>query len=242
MNAIQPPADPGRTTVLSSVANPGTEQADDTTAAGLERGRLLFAGPCTFVRGIEHLTQLPEADLPEVAFAGRSNVGKSSLLNALTGRNTLARTSNTPGRTQQLNFFDLGGRLMLVDMPGYGYACEAKERVDAWTDLVRRYLKGRVPLCRTYLLVDSRHGLKPNDSGMMKLLDGAAVSYQLVLTKTDKIKPTALAACLEATRLALTKHPAAHPEVLTTSAEKGAGIPEMRAALATLLAERGAHG
>ena len=204
----------------------------DETA--LENGRLLFAGPCSFIRGVAELAQLPEATLPEVAFAGRSNVGKSSLVNALTGRKTLARTSNTPGRTQQLNYFDLGGRVLLVDMPGYGFAREAKERVEAWTQLVRTYLKGRVPLRRTLVLVDSRHGLKENDQEMMVMLDRAAVPYQIVLTKADKVKPGALAAVTAATAQALVRHPAAHPHVFVTSAEESRGIAEVRASLAAL--------
>ncbi len=202
----------------------------------LEAGRLLFAKECDFTWGAAGLGQLPEADLPEVAFAGRSNVGKSSLVNALTGRRTLARTSNTPGRTQQLNFFDLGRRLVLVDMPGYGYAKESKEKVAAWNENVRRYLKGRVTLRRALVLVDGRHGLKPNDQEIMDMLDQAAVPYQVVLTKADKVKPAALDAVVRATEAALKKHPAAFPEVHPTSAETGAGIPELRAALATLAA------
>ncbi|MGQ9365634.1 ribosome biogenesis GTP-binding protein YihA/YsxC [Azospirillum sp. ST 5-10] len=206
-------------------------------AAELEAGRLLFAQPCDFVWGAAVVDQLPEATLPEVAFAGRSNVGKSSLINALTGRKTLARTSNTPGRTQQLNFFNLGGRLQLVDMPGYGYAKESKEKVAAWTDLVRRFLRGRVTLRRACVLIDARHGLKPNDSEIMTMLDQAAVPYQVVLTKADKVKPAALAAVQARTLADLKKHPAAFPEVHPTSSETGAGIAELRAALARL-AER----
>ncbi len=202
----------------------------------LEAGRLLFAKECDFVWGAQTLAQLPEATLPEIAFAGRSNVGKSSLVNALTGRKTLARTSNTPGRTQQLNFFDLGGRLTLVDMPGYGYAKESKEKVEAWNDMVRRYLKGRVTLRRALVLIDSRHGLKPNDEEIMAMLDQAAVPYVVVLTKTDKIKAGALEEVLRRTALGLKKHPAAFPEVHATSAEKGLGIAELRAGLAALAA------
>ncbi|MBP2313495.1 ribosome biogenesis GTP-binding protein YihA/YsxC [Azospirillum soli] len=200
----------------------------------LEAGRLLFAKECDFVWGAQTLDQIPEADLPEIAFAGRSNVGKSSLVNALTGRKTLARTSNTPGRTQQLNFFNLGGRLKLVDMPGYGYAKESKEKVEAWNDMVRRFLKGRVTLRRALVLIDSRHGLKPNDDEIMKMLDQAAVPYVVVLTKADKVKATALDEVVKRTQAGLKKHPAAFPEVHVTSSEKGMGIAELRASLAQL--------
>lgn len=205
--------------------------------AALEAGRLLFAKECDFVWGADALNQLPEADLPEVAFAGRSNVGKSSLVNALTGRKTLARTSNTPGRTQQLNFFNLGNRLKLVDMPGYGYAKESKEKVEAWNNMVRRFLRGRVTMQRALVLVDSRHGLKPNDEEIMEMLDRTAVPYVVVLTKIDKVKPNELDAVRKATELALKKHPAAFPEIHVTSSEKNIGIAELRASLATLAAE-----
>jgi len=202
--------------------------------AEIEAGRLLFAQACDFVWGADSLPQLPEAALPEVAFAGRSNVGKSSLINALTGRRTLARTSNTPGRTQQLNFFDLGGRLRLVDMPGYGYAKEAKDKVEAWNTLVRRFLKGRVVLRRALVLIDARHGLKPNDQEILTMLDQAAVPYQIILTKADKVKPQALENIRIQTLAALKKHPAAFPEVHVTSSDKGLGIAELRASLAKL--------
>ncbi len=205
--------------------------------AALEAGRLLFAKECDFVWGADALNQLPEADLPEVAFAGRSNVGKSSLVNALTGRKTLARTSNTPGRTQQLNFFNLGNRLKLVDMPGYGYAKESKEKVEAWNHMVRRFLRGRVTMQRALVLVDSRHGLKPNDEEIMEMLDRTAVPYVVVLTKIDKVKPNELDAVRKATETALKKHPAAFPEIHVTSSEKNIGIAELRASLATLAAE-----
>ncbi|MCW2247310.1 GTP-binding protein [Azospirillum fermentarium] len=204
------------------------------SAEEIEAGRLLFAQACDFVWGADRLDQLPEARLPEIAFAGRSNVGKSSLINALTGRKTLARTSNTPGRTQQLNFFDLGRRLLLVDMPGYGYAKESKEKVEAWNDMVRRFLKGRVTLRRAFVLVDARHGLKPNDDEIMKMLDQAAVMYQVVLTKADKVKPPALVTVKAATEKALKKHPAAFPEVHVTSSENGTGIAELRAVMAQM--------
>jgi GTP-binding protein len=206
--------------------------ADD--AAALEAGRHLFAQPCDFIFATGSLDMLPEAGLPEICFAGRSNVGKSSLINALTGRRTLARTSNTPGRTQQLIFFDLGARLRLVDMPGYGYAEVPKEVREAWTTVIKGFLRGRVPLKRALVLVDARHGLKDSDKEMMKLLDGSGVAFQMVLTKADKLKPPALRRALEETAKALVKHPAAHPEVVVTSSETGAGIPELRASLAAL--------
>ncbi len=200
----------------------------------LEVGRLLFAAECRFVWGAATLDQLPEADLPEITFSGRSNVGKSSLINALTGRKTLARTSDTPGRTQQLNFFNLGERLQLVDLPGYGYARESRTKVDAWTELVRRYLKGRVSLRRVCLLIDCRHGPKPSDETMMTLLNGAAVPFQVILTKADKLKPEALDVVRAATAEILKRHPAAFPESHATSSETGQGIPELRASLAAL--------
>ncbi|MFN8723111.1 MAG: ribosome biogenesis GTP-binding protein YihA/YsxC [Rhodospirillales bacterium] len=207
---------------------------DTDDAAALEAGRHLFAQPCDFIFATGSLDMLPEAGLPEICFAGRSNVGKSSLINALTGRRTLARTSNTPGRTQQLIFFDLGARLRLVDMPGYGYAEVPKEVREAWTTVIKGFLRGRVPLKRALVLVDARHGLKDSDKEMMKLLDGSGVAFQMVLTKADKLKPPALRRVLEETAKALVKHPAAHPEVVVTSSETGAGIPELRASLAAL--------
>ena len=203
-------------------------------AEDLETGRLLFAAECRFVWGAATLDQLPDAGLPEVTFSGRSNVGKSSLINALTGRKTLARTSDTPGRTQQLNFFNLGERLTLVDLPGYGYARESRSKVDAWTELVRRYLKGRVSLRRVCLLIDCRHGPKPSDESMMTLLDGAAVPFQVVLTKADKLKPAALDAARAAAAESLKRHAAAFPETHATSSDTGQGIPELRASLAEL--------
>lgn len=202
-------------------------------AERLEAARKLFAGPIAFLKSAPGLQFLPDPDVPEVAFAGRSNVGKSSLLNALTGRNSLARTSNTPGRTQELNLFDVGEPIVfrLVDMPGYGFAEAPKDVVRKWKHLVNDYLRGRATLKRVLLLIDARHGLKPVDNEIMDILDKAAVSYQLVLTKGDKIKPTEL----EATRLKVSEaarvHPAAYPEILATSAEKGLGIPELRAAV-----------
>ncbi len=206
----------------------------DLSTAEIEAGRLLFAKECDFFWGAEAATALPEADLPEICFAGRSNVGKSSLVNALTGRTTLARTSQTPGRTQQLNFFNLAGRLVLVDMPGYGYAKVSKERSAAWTDFIRHYLKGRVPLKRALVLVDARHGLKESDLDMMKMMDQAAVAYQIVLTKADKLTDKALEHTRRDVASKLTKHGAAHPEVMATSSESGLGIPELRATLTRL--------
>ena len=206
----------------------------------IEAGRKLFAGPCDFVKGVVALDQLPPADRPEVCFAGRSNVGKSSLINALTGRKALARASNTPGRTQELNFFDLGGRLWMVDLPGYGYAEAPKAKVAAWQELLKAYLAGRPTLRRAFLLIDARHGPKPVDLEIMGLMDGAAVSYQAVLTKADKPKKGALAEVAARTTAALAKRPAAHPEITVTSAETGAGVPELRAAVAALAVAAGA--
>jgi GTP-binding protein len=203
--------------------------------AKLERGRWLFAQECRFVTGVAKLEQIPGGELPEVAFAGRSNVGKSSLVNALTGRRTLAKVSNTPGRTRQLNFFDLGGRLTLADLPGYGYARASKQQVANWTRLVELYLIGRTPLRRALLLVDSRHGLKDTDRRVMAMLDKAAVSYQVVLTKIDHLRPPQLAEHMARVAGELAKHTAAHPEIMPTSAAKGTGIPELRAAIAMLI-------
>ena len=214
------------------VATPAVEEEADEAA--LEAGRLLFARECRFVIGVAGLEQVPPTDMPEVAFVGRSNVGKSSLLNALTGRHDLARTSNTPGRTQQLNFFDLDGRLMLVDLPGYGYASAPNATVERWTRLLRAYLKGRPVLRRVCLLIDGRHGIKDVDREMMKMLDTAAVNYQVILTKTDKPAAGELARQLDGAMVELARHPAAHPRVLLTSARDGVGIAALRAALTAL--------
>ena len=214
------------------VATPAVEEEADEAA--LEAGRLLFARECRFVIGVAGLEQVPPTDMPEVAFVGRSNVGKSSLLNALTGRHDLARTSNTPGRTQQLNFFDLDGRLMLVDLPGDGYASAPKATVERWTRLLRAYLKGRPVLRRVCLLIDGRHGIKDVDREMMKMLDTAAVNYQVILTKTDKPAAGELARQLDGAMVELARHPAAHPRVLLTSARDGVGIAALRAALTAL--------
>jgi len=211
--------------------------ADDKAAleaASLEAGRLLFAGFCNFIYAAQRIDQLPGPRGPEVAFAGRSNVGKSSLMNALTGQRALARVSNTPGRTRQLNFFDLGGRLTLVDMPGYGYAKAGKDIKADWQGLMFDYLRGRPTLRRVLLLLDARIELKEADRAVMELLDRAAVTFQLVLTKADAVKPGALARKVAEVRAMARKHPAAHPEVMVTSAETGEGIEALRGALAGL--------
>ena len=205
-------------------------------AAAIEAGRLLFAAECQFFHGAQKLEQLPLPGLPEVAFAGRSNVGKSSLINALTGRNTLARTSSQPGRTRQLNFFDLGGRLTLVDMPGYGYAQAAKDIKADWQGMMFDYLRGRPTLQRVLLLLDARIEFKPSDGAVMDLLDQAAVTFMLVLTKADAVKPNSLARKAAATAEIVRTHAAAYPKVFVTSSETGLGISELRAELATLAA------
>src|SRR4051794_28056118 len=205
----------------------------------LEIGRKIFAGEADFIWAANSLKSLPPMSKVEIAFAGRSNVGKSSLVNALTGRNTLARTSHTPGRTQQLNFFDINGRFHLVDMPGYGYAAVEKEKVQAWTQLIHDYLRGRASLARVYLLIDARHGIKPVDETVLQTLDKAAVSYQVVLTKADELKEGEIEKCIADTAQKIAKRAAAFPEILPTSSRTGSGIPELRAGIARLLAERG---
>ena len=206
---------------------------DDERIELAERARKLFSGPVEFLKSAPGLQFLPDPKYPEIAFAGRSNVGKSSLLNALTNRKGLARTSNTPGRTQELNFFDIGQppQLQLVDMPGYGFAEAPKDLVKRWRFLVNDFLRGRAVLRRAFVLVDSRHGLKPVDIEIMDMLDSAAVNYQLVMTKADKVKPTELEKTLETVGIGAAKHAAAHPELLTTSSETGLGIAELRTAI-----------
>jgi GTP-binding protein len=206
----------------------------------IEAGRKLFTQPWQFVRGAPELIHLPPDDRPEIAFAGRSNVGKSSLINALVGQLKLARASNTPGRTQELNFFSIPiTTLYLVDMPGYGFAEAPKAKVKAWNKVLRGYLAGRRTLLRVFVLIDARHGIKDTDEEILELLDTAAVSYQAVLTKADKISKTALEKVIADTKAALSKHPAAFPDVIATSSEKGGGIDILRAEIARLIASAG---
>lgn len=220
---------------------PSSEKPEESPgrAEALERGRLLFAQECRFTMGAASPHQVPDTDLPEIAFAGRSNVGKSSLINALCGRKGLARISRIPGRTQQLNFFVLGDRLMLVDLPGFGYAEASKASIEQWTGLVRSYLKGRAQLRRVCLLVDARRGIGDADRGVMELLDGAAVAYQVVLTKCDKVREAGLVELGRAVAGELATHPAAHPVAVATSARAGTGFAELRAELAILAAPSG---
>ena len=215
-----------------------TDTAPDTDPF-VELGRKLFAGQADFKWAANSLKSLPPMDRVEIAFAGRSNVGKSSLVNALTGRNTLARTSHTPGRTQQLNFFDIGGRFDLVDMPGYGYAAVEKEKVQAWTQLIHDYLRGRASLARVYVLIDARHGIKPVDETVLETLDKAAVSYQIVLTKADELKTGEIEKRIADTAQKIARRAAAFPEIVPTSSRTGAGIADLRAGIARLLSERG---
>ncbi len=220
----------------SNVADQGSPAL---SAEILERGRLIFAGPCDFFHASTSMASLPATSLPEIAFAGRSNVGKSSLLNALTGRNSLARVSHTPGRTQQLNFFALGTHLHLVDMPGYGYAAVSKDKITGWSTLIRDFLRGRATLARVFVLVDGRHGLKANDDAMLAQLDASALSYQIVLTKRDEVMLADIPKRIEETLARLRPHPAAYPHVLFTSSKTGEGIAELRGSIAQMLAERG---
>jgi GTP-binding protein len=205
----------------------------------IEAGRKLFAAPVTFVKGVVDLESLPRPDRPEVAFAGRSNVGKSSLINALANRKNLARASNTPGRTQEINYFDLGaGRLYLVDLPGYGFADAPRKSVDAWRRFTLDYLRSRSKLKRVFVLIDARRGLGEVDAGFLKQLDSAAVGYQIVLTKTDKLKGSEIEPVRQAVIAALKKNPAAHPRVIATSSEKNRGLEELRAEVNALASQR----
>lgn len=206
----------------------------DHDVESVERGRVLFAGECDFIMGAVKLEQIPTHDMVEIAFAGRSNVGKSSLLNAVVGRKALARTSNTPGRTQEINFFNLGSELMIADLPGYGYAKAPKKQVENWTRLVNDYLRGRQELRRVCLLIDSRHGLKKNDREIMSMLDAAAVVYQVVLTKTDKVSKAAVEKIQQDMRALQKQHTALYPRIIPTSSKDGIGLDQLRAELTTL--------
>ncbi|MEM5544112.1 ribosome biogenesis GTP-binding protein YihA/YsxC [Sulfitobacter sp. AS92] len=209
--------------------------AEEPDTPSAEKGRLLFAGETTFVKGVVAMDGLPPPDRMEVCFAGRSNVGKSTLINALTGMKALARASNTPGRTQEINFFTAGEEHYLVDLPGYGYANAPLPVVEKWQRLLKQYLSGRQTLRRAFVLIDARHGVKKVDNEIMSLLDSSAVTFQVVLTKGDKVKEAERAKILEQVKEALSKHPAAYPEIVVTSSEKGWGIPTLRAIIATLV-------
>jgi GTP-binding protein len=208
--------------------------APEPEEAARERGRLLFAGPVTFVKGVVAMSGLPPADRLEVCFAGRSNVGKSSLINALTGRKTLARASNTPGRTQEINYFALGEEKYMTDLPGYGYAEAPVAVVAKWQALLKQYLAGRQTLRRAFVLIDTRHGIKAVDEEILTLLDRAAVTFQVVMTKADKVNLATRTANIEQVKGALARHPAAYPEIVVTSSEKGEGLEKLRAIIATL--------
>ncbi|PHQ66577.1 MAG: YihA family ribosome biogenesis GTP-binding protein [Robiginitomaculum sp.] len=211
--------------------NPNIEAAVE---AAVEAGRRLFAHPVTFVKSVVALEHLPDTSLPEICFAGRSNVGKSSLINALCNQKSLARASNTPGRTRELNYFNMSDRLFLVDLPGYGYARASKTDIAHWTELTRDFLRGRAPLRRVFVLIDSRRGIMETDFEIMAMLDEAAVTYQIVLTKTDKLKKGKLSKVLSESQAKITKRPAAHPNVLVTSAEKKTGLEELKAEIVSL--------
>jgi GTP-binding protein len=223
---------PGRRRLSGLAAAGELFPAREIEPEALEWGRLLFARDCRFIAGAGDAASLPGESLPEIAFLGRSNVGKSSLVNALTGRRTLARTSNTPGRTRQINFFALDRRLMLVDLPGYGYAAASKSAVGAWTRLVQHYLRGRASLRRVYLLIDARHGIKEPDRPIMQMCDASGLSYQVVLTKIDKLGSAGRAAIGETVSAELATHSAAHPEIHLTSADQRLGIAALRAMIA----------
>ncbi len=212
--------------------------ASDFSSAELDAGRRLFTREWRFLSAASSVESLPKMNGVEIAFSGRSNVGKSSLVNALTGRNALARMSHTPGRTQELIFFTNDAGLTLVDMPGYGYAAAPKQKVKEWTDLIHAFLRGRANLARVYVLIDGRHGLKDADKPALDVLSESAVSHQIVLTKSDQVKAADMEARVAATKMALAKRPAAYPELVVTSSRDGAGIPELRAAVARLLSER----
>ncbi|MFD3190990.1 ribosome biogenesis GTP-binding protein YihA/YsxC [Sedimentitalea sp. HM32M-2] len=210
-------------------------EAETPDAATTERGRLLFARQSEFIKGVVAMSGLPPADRVEICFAGRSNVGKSTLINALTGTKALARASNTPGRTQEINYFTQGDALYLVDLPGYGYANAPRPVVEKWQKLLRQYLSGRATLRRAFVLIDARHGIKAVDEEILALLDSAAVTFQCVLTKADKVKAADRARVLDQVRTALARHPAAFPEIVMTSSEKGDGITTLRAIIAGLI-------